>query len=313
MTKFYNIGYKSRLLRSIYRKLFYKDKLQILLYPSFVCNYNCSYCYVKKGKLLEKFNKEYTGKEWAGRLNKFEPAAISVTGGETFLWSLREFLENIDKKHTVFVTSNLSWDVLKNIEWLKRIKNIKLSFSFHPEMIDVDTFIIKFKLVRNSGIFAIASIVAHPNTFPKLNEYVERFKKEGIPFDVQTYLSPDFKYSEKDKKMLIGYIKTYRNETFFDFDIEPKPKTCVAGQRYFFLSPNGDAYTCQAGFLIDNSELHKKWKKKKSIFFMGNIFDDTFKLKKIDVCRYPCSEYCDLVFAKPKLVGFCPNMEAKRK
>ncbi len=96
-------------------------------------------------------------------------------------------------------------------------------------------------------------------------------------------------------------IKTNRNEIFFDFDKNPKPKKCLAGQKYYFFAPNGDAYVCQAGFLHVNSKLHKKWKAKKSEFFLGNLFDGTFKPKKMNVCTYPCSEYCDLVWAKPKV------------
>lgn len=313
-SKLYNIGYKSKILRGIYRNLFYKDRIQVLLYPSFKCNYNCSYCYVKKGKLLEKFGEEHTGKEWAKQLNKFEPSAVSITGGETSLWSLREFLENIDKKHIVFVTSNLSFDLESTLLWLKKIKGLKLSLSFHPEMIDADEFISRFKQVKKAGIFAISSIVAHPDILPKLKYYKEKFKAENIPFDIQTYLSPNFNYDEEDKRMLLSMIDTNRDEIFFDFDSNPKPKKCSAGLKYYFFAPNGDAYMCQSGFLLVNSKLHDKWKAKKSEFFLGNIFNGTFKPKNIDICNYPCSEYCDLVFAKPKLVGFCPNMlEVKRK
>jgi hypothetical protein len=237
---------------------------------------------------------------------------IGIVGGEPFLtastWNLREFLEDIDGKHVIAITSNLSWDLDSVLPWFTRIraeKKIHTTFSFHPFMTDVDTFISKMKILKANKISSTASIVAVPAVLPKLKEFKSKFDDAGIHFAIQTFVDPAFKYTAEQKAFLSKFIVTIRDkdnvEIPFDFDSSPVPKNCVAGQNYYHFLPNGDAYTCQSGFMCVNSAVHTKWKAPKPTFYLGNIFDETFKPREFATkgCVYPCSEYCDRAYARP--------------
>jgi hypothetical protein len=239
--------------------------------------------------------------------NEFPPSLIELSGGEPFLkgskWDLKAFLNNIDEKHTIHITSNLSWD-LKELEWFEYLfkkKKIRLFCSFHPNMIDINNFISKMKVLKRHKITSSASIVAYPPLFNRLKEFKEKFEKEELTLIISPYIDPQFSYTEEQKRFLIKLQGFYYSP--LEFDKNPKDKNCLAGKKYFFLAPNGDAYSCNAGFYYVNSPLHVNWKADKSEFYLGNIFDKTLKLRfESFKCKYPCSEYCDIVHAKPRIL-----------
>jgi hypothetical protein len=311
--------YKNRIVKKVYDWVVYGNKHKIVCYPTFKCNYDCPYCNVRtRGKMPEKFPEEHSGKEWADMFNRLEPSLIGLSGGELFLevpgstWSIREFLENIDRKHIVAITSNLSWDTDKVLPWLTKArseKRIHITFSFHPSMTNIEPFLEKMKILRKNGIVSTASIVAVPAVFSQLESFKQKFDAAGIRFAVHTFLDPAFKYTQEQKDFLIKFNGTIRDkeddELSFDFDNEPVPKNCVAGKDYYLFVPNGDAYACQSGFFCVNSPVHEKWRANKSEFHLGNVFDNTFKPRNFTTtnCKYPCSEYCDRAYAKPVAVS----------
>lgn len=305
--------YKNKVVRKLYNWFTYGNRPNILCYPTFKCNYKCPYCNViTRGKMPERFPDEHSGKEWAEMFNKLEPSLIGFSGGELFLnvskWSLREFLENVDKKHIIAITSNLSWDPDSVLPWLTKVrkeKRVHITFSFHESMTDIDTFIAKMKILKENGINSTISIVAAPAVIPKLDGFKDKFDKAGIRFVIHTFIDPAFKYTPEQKAVLGRYISTIRDEDNveipFDFDSAPTAKNCIAGKNYYVFVPNGDAYACQSGLFCVNSPVHEKWRAPKSEFDLGNIFAGTFKPRDHETkgCMYPCSEYCDRAKAKP--------------
>jgi len=281
------------------------DRIHINFTPTFVCNFNCPYCIVNQVQYYKKYKKEHGGKEWLNVFDKYfdKPLLISMSSaGEPFLWKgMKEFLLNISNLHYVQLSSNMSWDIDEFIDALKSCRaNFTLKGSYHPYGIDIDIFIEKLKRLQNEGLKIMAGIVAYPPKLSEIPEIVERFKREKIPFGVESYINPNSKYTKEQNEIIRKYIKN-RPPDIMEFDQNPSLKTCKAGQFYIFLISNGDVYTCAAGFYYVTSPLHKKFRAKKEEFYMGNVFDGTFKVKEKDIiCKYPCSEYCDLEHAQVK-------------
>jgi len=297
----------SRLMKFLGEKIFFRDVFNILLYPFFYCNYKCPYCIIRKSNF--KF-KEHSALEWANAFNKLKRSVISISGGEPFLWKnngMKVFLENIDKKHAIYLVTNLYWKIEDHLSYLKEA-NERLSLfiapSFHPHMTDVNIFLKKMKILRDNGFFISSSLVAYPTFFPKLKYYKKKFNDAGISLGIYSYIHPEFRYSDKQRKLLEQVTKKHVRGSITDFDSNPKKKICRAGKTNFLFVPSGDCYICHSGFYCVNSEIYKKYKAKKSEFFIGNIFDGTFKPKKgMTICDKPCSEICDIVCAKPKVIG----------
>jgi hypothetical protein len=74
------------------------------------------------------------------------------------------------------------------------------------------------------------------------------------------------------------------------------PKQCSAGRNYINLLPDGQVFTCAAGFSYTYSPLYTDLVKNRSLehFRMPNLFDPDFRLNPTDlVCKLPCKDACD--------------------
>jgi len=305
-SKIYYHLYKIRPLRDFYKKIFWRNKVFVGFYPTFLCNYECPYCVLIKLDYLKKF-KVHGGKEWADAFNKLPPLMICVAGGEPFIWNgLPDFLKYIDKKHYFTIFTNLSWEPEKHLDIFKPCKaNFAINCSFHPHTTDLKTFISKVKKLQDAGLKVSANIMTYPDLLNKIKKYKQIFEKENIPLEVQAYIDPNYTYTseenEKVKKLVSNPLMSEREIS--GFDSSATLKECSAGITNLFIVPNGDIYKCVAGFYYVTSPLHKKFRAKKEEFYMGNVFDGTFKLEnKKTLCRYPCSEACDITFAKPRII-----------
>lgn len=296
-----------KLLRFLFKKVLEKNLTTIVWYITFKCNYKCPYCIIKtKAKYYKKpFSKEIGVREWIKIFQKFPPSIVRITGGEPTLFEdFSELANKFPKKHILCITTNLS-----NIDELKKIKRrfIFLSTSYHPYMTKIEDFISKAIRLRKKFFSLTAECVAYPHILNDIVKMKEIFSKHDIKLNVDPYIDPEYSYTEdelkKIKKLSVGEsirIRAYG----FDFQGYGKIKICNAGSNYFVIIPNGDVYTCNAGFYYVTSPIHKKFRAKKSEFYLGNLFDNTFsRLKEEKICYYPCSEACDIETAKPKLLN----------
>jgi MoaA/NifB/PqqE/SkfB family radical SAM enzyme len=269
----------------------------VIVYPSFFCNYKCPYCVIRKSKRLNDYPREseHSWKEWADALNRLPPSDVSFSGGETLLFpGMVSLIQSLALKHKVFLTTNLSSLPDELVECRLR-ERLVITASFHPVEADYDSFKERLKILKNSGFKVFVEMVAYPRFLKDVEHYLKRFKMEtGITVNVDPYITPEYRYTSDDL-MILKKLGIYNRRFGFDFAGKGVLKECKAGMRHFVMVPNGDVFACHAGFYYVTSPLHLEFRARKEDFYLGNIFLDTFKIRKeLTHCFMPCSEACDL-------------------
>lgn len=269
----------------------------IVFSPTFRCNYNCPYCLINtKINYANRYPKsnEYDYREWIIALNRFPCSLIYISGGEPLIFpGLTDMIKAISKKHLIgSLNTNLSSDINKLMK-INQKKILSVAASFHPHMTDKEAFAKKVMMLKKIGFIVKVSLVAYPEILDSIDDFKVYFlEKLGVEFIIEPYLDPAYEYSDEEKRIVKKYVKTGR-KIGYDFN-DDRPKRCYAGSKYFMIIPNGDVYTCYAGFYNDTSSIHNRYSKKGS-FYLGNLFDGTFKkISTRKICSIPCSEACDI-------------------
>jgi MoaA/NifB/PqqE/SkfB family radical SAM enzyme len=287
-------------LKPFYRTLF-PNKLHVLLYPTFRCNYKCSYCPVVTkfdfGQVFP-YDGEQSVEKWLEAFEKLPGAVIYVAGGEPFLYrGLPDLINKLQPKHQVIgVVTNLSvrTEVYERVE-----KKLHLNASFHREFVEQDTFVKKIHAL--AGKFHIhVNFVATPENISVLERVDREFSKENISLHVDPYVDPNFTYTETQWALIKKYVQSDRRPEFLDFE-DYSPKQCSAGRNYINIAPNGDVFTCASGLTYNYSTLSAHLVKghPTDLYRMGNIFAPAWALNTSDmVCSLPCSAACDRDAAK---------------
>jgi len=297
-------SFSHKVLRKLIKRTY--CHLNIILYPSFFCNYECPYCVIKASNRLEDYPKESEHKwqEWVDVLNEFPPASISISGGETLLYpGLFSLLDRLDIKHLVSLTTNL-YRVPERLLDCRRRKTLNISASFHPSMTDYESFKDRVSRVKGRGFIISVEIVAYPSQLNDLTEYKKRFEEDlGVDVHIDPYITPLYQYTDKEFGLL-NQLGIRNRKVGFDFKGSRVLKWCKAGLSHVLFVPNGDAYACHAGFYYATSPLHSQFRVPHELFWMGNVFDKTFTFsEKSRNCSLPCSEACDLEGARVKEIS----------
>jgi MoaA/NifB/PqqE/SkfB family radical SAM enzyme len=280
-----------KLAKRIYRKL------NVILYTSFLCNYSCPYCVIRKSERLKDYPREseFPWQQWVLALNSLPPAHIAISGGETLIYpGLIDLIENLSTRHFVSFTTNL-FRVPRRLLTLKRSTKPAISASFHPSMTEIEAFIRRVQDVRDHGFNISIEMVAYPQQLQRITDYKRRFEKElSVPVHVDPFIMPGNAYTPQELKLLNGM--GIRNRKFgFDESGGRTLKSCRAGGSHLVLVPNGDVFACHAGFYYATSSLHERFRAPLDEFRLGNLFNGTFRLnEKPRICSLPCSEACDL-------------------
>jgi MoaA/NifB/PqqE/SkfB family radical SAM enzyme len=293
------IRFTKKLSRNLAKRIY--RKLNVVLYPSFLCNYSCTYCVIRKSERLKDYPREseHSWQEWTTQLNNLPTAHIAISGGETLLYpGLVNLIESLSTRHSVSFTTNL-FRVPSRLLSIHRSPKPIVSASFHPSMTDIDGFIQRVRDVRENGFEISVEMVAYPQSLGKLADYKRRFEDElSVPVHVDPYIMPGKEYTLEE----LGLLKALgiRNRKFgFDSGGIKTLKSCKAGSSHLVLVPNGDVFSCHAGFYYVTSTLHEDFRVSVDNFHIGNIFNNTFQLiKKSRLCSLPCSEACDLEGAR---------------
>lgn len=281
-------------LKPYYRKLF-SDRLPVVFWPTFRCNYECSYCTVRtKFAFTSIFPKqsEKRVEEWLVALEKLPSAMIYVSGGEPFLYEgLPELVNRLPKKHQLLgMVSNVSLParVYRKIE-----RPFHLNASFHRQFVNEETFIARVKELQEF-LQVHVNIVATPENLPMISSIDKLMRAHRISLHVDPYVDQEFSYSASEQELLRKYTKADR-KALVDFG-DYTPKHCSAGRNYINLLPDGKVFTCAAGFTYTYSPLYTELVRSAPLehFRMGNIFDEGFQLNARDLmCKLPCKDACD--------------------
>jgi len=275
---------------------------------TYECNYKCSYCiFWKEHKERYPFREINEWKKiWDGIFEKYGCCHIRLSGGEPFIYPhFLELIAMLSKKHTVDITTNLSFDADSFMKYVPS-GGVTLSASFHPEFIDIDKFLDKVVFLNEKGFPASVSFVAYPPHLKDLEKYKSAagkrkiFNQTGILFKVIPFIGKfeDKKYPEDydagQKRLLEEVATNTEIESQKELNVQwldqgeneksKQDKICRMGQMYAKILPNGDVTRCCH---------HESGK-------LGSIFDKDFRLLdepapcKIQSC--PCW--------KPMIVGY---------
>jgi len=225
------------------------------------CNSQCKYCIQRMHsdeflKVLPEYEKnKLSAAEWLGFLNriqKFAQHPISIIGGEPTLH--KDFLEIVNGLENFFVTvttnlsSKLFDDVNKFVSSIKYKHNFRLNTSFHPTLIDVDTFCSRIKQLRSSGIY-VDQIAMVDYPLGNFKFYYDEFVKRGLVLTPQTFLGKidGTLFPSKD---VSGVTNNIVEHGITDEDLYKKGfsgndrKAVLCNSKRFLISPNGNVYHC---------------------------------------------------------------------
>ena len=256
---------------------------------TYKCNYNCTYCHAPKHSTAHVPSTVYPGLEkwmkiWGKMYDEYGECDIIVSGGEPFVYpDFMMLAENICKKHIIEFTTNLHFDV-SNVVNRFSPGRARFGTSFHPEAVDLNTFLQKAVILDKSGFEIFVNIVPWPPFLHKLGEYKKAFESNGIKVVLQPFIGQyqghhyPHGYSQEEKKML-GIFNEADNKEVVDFKTtqrsQKKGKLCRMGQNYAFIHPDGSADRCCKDKTVK----------------LGNIIGGTFRLLDEPV---PCmAEECN--------------------
>jgi MoaA/NifB/PqqE/SkfB family radical SAM enzyme len=246
-------------LKPYYRTIF-PNRLHVYWYPTFRCNYRCSYCpVVTKFSFTSVVDKpgERSAADWLQAFDRLPPFVLYIAGGEPFVYA----------------------DLA----------------SFHREFTNDEAFIGKIRELKDHFDIHV-NIVATVENLPLLEKIADEFSSSKIPLHVDPYIDLGFHYSDKQLEFLRRFLTPDRQaESVLDFE-DFAPKKCSAGRNYVHVSPDGTAYTCGSGLSFVHSTLYADWVKGKDLssYGVGNVFDPKFQFNRKDiVCSLPCNLACD--------------------
>ncbi len=286
-----------------------KQKMKVLpkyprLYPpykvywnwdiSFKCNYKCSYCDVFGRN--EDFNTQIADTDqwrevWNRIFDNYWCTHIRFSGGEPTIYpNFFSFLTMLLEKHTVDITTNLSFDLNKFLDKIKP-GAIYISASFHPEFTDFKTFFNKIKYLKAHDFSCSVAYVGYPPHLDKIPEYKKKFEDEQIQFKIIPF-SGIYKekrypqaYDERERMLLKGFATDSKvkdvndiNKAWFQWRVEKEQnketrdtkikfgKLCRMGQMYARIYPDLTVTRCCAGHYGQHSGI------------LGNLLDPNFKL-----------------------------------
>lgn len=297
-------------LKILYEKLFLPD-YHIFLNITFRCNYQCSYCCFREDKFHEIYPEEaeFNWQDWSKVLNRFPPSILDISGGEPFLYcGLLSLLKNLDEKHEVAITTNLSFP--EKIIKAKKIRDdITVTVSFHPEMTNLASFKSKICKLIESGIEPTVNVVGAPDILSELSRYETFFNGIGLDFHANTLIDPRYEneiirmfhqYKEENIKKLRKYLKSH--EKLKEQKCDYEERKCIGGSKYFVIAPNGDIYRCFSGLYVDRSPRTEDYEESGK-FLLGNIFENFESLTGPESCSFPCCVGGDL-HARERSKGF---------
>lgn len=233
------------------------------------CNYKCSYCHVWPKGVSEK-NKVWDVKAWQDvwdeMFNKYWCCHVRFSGGEPTIYpGFFDIVSMLLKKHTVDITTNLSFDI-KAFTSKVRPGGISISASFHPEYNQIGPFLDKVIFLHNNGYPSTIAYVAYPPHLKQIEETKAYVEKNRILFKIIPYQG-EFQgrkypqsYTPQEKRIIEGLSVSSEdshlndlNSRWYDWNVkreeakkDKKGSLCRMGQMYAKIFPDGRVARCCA-------------------------------------------------------------------
>ena len=280
-------------LKPYYRKVF-RNRLHVMFWPTFRCNYRCSYCPIcVQFDFASVFGKdsERSGAEWLEAFDRLPPASFYIAGGEPLLYrDLPVIINELPAKHSVLgIVTNLS---ARPEVYARITKRIHLNASFHREFVTEEDFIEKVLLLQEQFHINV-NIVATPQNLEVLKRIKDLMRTKSISLHVDPYVDAGFRYSLEQLKALGKHLAADRGAVDF---ADRSSKNCSAGQNYINVLPDGEVFTCAAGFTYTYSTLFADVVAGQELnhYRMKGLFEPDFSLNgEYTKCTLPCKDACD--------------------
>jgi hypothetical protein len=173
-----------------------RDLLQVRFFPTDICNFQCSYCFLDSGN-INKYrypknintiikNFRILFDQYSKKLNKTRFHLVIIGGGEPTLWPhVTQFCKELKEKHNVYITicSNGS----RSLRWWNKnsmyVDDVILSC--HNEEVDIDHYIRVGDFLFSSGIKVTGSMLMDPKNWNKCISFIERMKESRYPWFIE--------------------------------------------------------------------------------------------------------------------------------
>ena len=256
--------------------------LNITIYPSFACQADCDFCYVKNYCKDEHKMLSFSDmKKLIDDIENMQVPYVSILGGEPLLLPyIEDLLSYISKMDIIFNITTNAWMLNENIiSYIQNYRNINLSISlqsvddYHTKATKLD-FNKILNNIRKAKKKCRINTVFVSQTFEQLEKLVDFVNEEQIEsFTLVLYNNINLSVTEqidnhknflKAKQHLIEYIRNkkyniiFRAEGclqyLFEKNVKLIPKTdiekiftkCEAGNLKLEILPNGDTIGCTA-------------------------------------------------------------------
>ena len=227
-----------------------------VLYITYRCNYNCSYCIQKEWYVRREINRkphrqfeELPGEVWVEFLSSlsYRPPLAILTGGEPTLHS--DFYEIIvgliQAKYSLELSTNLSFDSDEFIKIFKRYNLIlpALYTSYPPEYTDPEDFIGKYIRLRDAKTIAKMHLNrVDCDIYPQLRS--ERFDQDMKKFKALCK-KHNLEFTSAEMRSDMTAEASYRKVDRHGRKII-LPMECTSG--WVDIAPDGEIYNCHYHF-----------------------------------------------------------------
>lgn len=173
----------------------FKNPLNMLMAPTWKCNYSCKYCGLPSKEAYPDIPNAcdvLTVDKWRTALGNFFDAnnidggVWHTNGGEPLYYSgIAELFEfAVSRNFKVAVTTNLSYDVYSRIVSVVPVEAATVNCSLHPSDKNFDWAMFKGRLLllSNLGYNVAVNFVGHPDQVMLAPEYKEFCDKYHITF-----------------------------------------------------------------------------------------------------------------------------------
>jgi hypothetical protein len=171
------------------------------------------------------------------------------------------------------IVTNLS----ARLEVYARVKKrIHLNASFHREFVSDEEFIKKV-LQMQEQFHINVNVVATPQNLDVLKQIGSMLRTRNISRHVDPYVDTAFQCSKEQAEVLDRYLAADRGVVDFG---DRSAKLCSAGHNYVNVLPNGEVFTCAAGFKYTYSPLFADVVVGRTLagYRMKNLFEPGFSL-----------------------------------
>jgi MoaA/NifB/PqqE/SkfB family radical SAM enzyme len=227
---------------------------------------------------------------WRRIYDKYGSIRIEITGGEPFIYpDFIELVKLLSSIHSVKITTNMSGDIEKFVKEIDSQK-VDLDLNFHPLFANIETFIKKTLLLKESGFKAGVCYLAYPPQMGRINMFRKRFQEVGIDFALAAFWGeyqgrryPD-SYTEEEREFIRPFLGDIDRIVYHLKGESPKGKLCNAGYKYAVIQADGKVIRC--------GQLAEK--------IISNLLDEDL-LDKPEPCEAdfcPCNEYGNLIECK---------------